>query len=200
MFTIAIQAGGESRRMGQDKALMPFLGQALILRVLARVTPIADEVLVTTNHPKRFGFLTVTLVEDAIPGRGALGGLYTALREASHDIVGLVACDMPFVNPKLLSIGRDILLNSDADVVIPSTEWGLEPIHAVYRRDTCLPAVEAALDSEKWRLISWLDQVRTRILTPEEVKRVDPRGLTFRNVNTQEEFDLAEDLAREYDV
>ncbi|MCX8063463.1 MAG: NTP transferase domain-containing protein, partial [Anaerolineales bacterium] len=78
MRSLVVQAGGESRRMGKDKALLPFLGKPLIQRILERLIPVVDEALVTTNHPERYGFLNVPLVGDVFPGRGALGGLYTA--------------------------------------------------------------------------------------------------------------------------
>ena len=72
MFSIVIQAGGQSSRMGQDKALLPFLGEPLIQRVLDRVRPIADEILVTTNQPDSYQFLDVPLYTDVTPGRGAV--------------------------------------------------------------------------------------------------------------------------------
>ena len=95
MLTICVQAGGESSRMGQDKALMPFLGRPLIQRVTDRLAPIADEVIVTTNHPEDYRFLGLPLFPDLKPGRGALGGLYTALSSATCESVAVVACDMP---------------------------------------------------------------------------------------------------------
>jgi molybdopterin-guanine dinucleotide biosynthesis protein A len=107
--------------MGQDKALIPFLGQPLIQRVKERVAKIADEVLVTTNNPEAFGFLQVRLVKDVIPGMGALGGLYTALYAASHPLVAVVACDMPFVNPLILS-WRACAWKKPALVAIARTE------------------------------------------------------------------------------
>ena len=75
MLTIAVQAGGESRRMGQDKALMPFLGQPLIQRVVKRLSAIADEIIITTNQPDSYRFLGLPLFPDTRPGHGALGGL-----------------------------------------------------------------------------------------------------------------------------
>jgi molybdopterin-guanine dinucleotide biosynthesis protein A len=196
MLTIAIQAGGQSQRMGQDKALMPFLGQPLVQRVLERVNHLGDEVLITTNHPEHFGFLGIPMHPDIIPDRGALGGLYAALNAARYPLVAVIACDMPFVNPDLLAAGRDILLETGVDLVVPSTQQGLEPIHAVYRRKTCLPAIEAALKAGKWRLISWFDQVEVQVLSPEEVSLYDPEGLAFLNVNTPEAFHQAEQIAR----
>lgn len=196
MLTVVIQAGGESRRMGSNKALLPFLGQPLIARVLERVRPLADEILITTNQREGFEFLDLPLVADVLPGSGALGGLYTALLRARQPLVAVVACDMPFASRELLAYQRDLLVAEEADVVLPATEQGLEPLHALYRRETCLPAVEAALKQGERRVISWFGQVRVRALTPAEIAAIDPAGRAFMNVNTPEDLLQAERLAR----
>jgi molybdopterin-guanine dinucleotide biosynthesis protein A len=188
MFTIVIQAGGESRRMGQDKALLPFLGQPLIERILERTSGLADEILVTTNNPGALQFLGVPLYPDLLPDRGALGGLYTALSAASHSLVGIVACDMPFLNPDLLAFEREKLMETKADVVIPETGSGLEPFHAVYRRSTCLEPVKSALDAGKWRVDAWFYQIKLLALTSEEMRLYDPQLVSFWNVNTPEDL------------
>jgi molybdopterin-guanine dinucleotide biosynthesis protein A len=196
MLTICVQAGGESRRMGQDKALMPFLGRPLIQRVVDRLSPIADEMIVTTNSPDDYRFLGLPLFPDLKPGRGALGGLYTALSSATGDAVAVVACDMPFASASLIEAASRLLAEEDADVVIPDSGGGLEPMHAVYRRETCRPAIESAIEADKWRLISWFPQVKVRILQPEEIKPYDLSGLAFWNLNTPEEFAEAEGQAQ----
>jgi molybdopterin-guanine dinucleotide biosynthesis protein A len=196
MLTVAIQAGGESKRMGQDKGLIPFQGQPLIMRVLNRVAGIADELLVTANQPEDYHFLGLTSIPDRLPGRGALGGLYTALDAAHHLAVAVVACDMPFVNPLLLVIQLQLLNDTGADLVIPRTPDGLEPFHAVYRREICLPHVQAALQAGHRRVDAWFEQVRVHEVTPEAIQPYDPLGLAFLNVNTPEELKRAEEVAR----
>jgi len=197
MLSIVIQAGGESRRMGQDKALMPFLGRPLIQRVVDRLAPITDEILVTTNNPDDYRFLGLLLFRDLKPGRGALGGLYTALSSATGEAVAVVACDMPFASATLIEVAHRLLVEEDADVVIPDSGNGnLEPLHTVYRRETCVTAIEAAIKADKWRLISWFPQVKVRILQPDEVNLYDPAGLAFWNLNTPEEFAEAEEVAK----
>jgi molybdopterin-guanine dinucleotide biosynthesis protein A len=195
MLTLVIQAGGESRRMGQDKGLSPFLGKTLVERVLDRVAHLAGEVLLTTNRPEGYLFLGLPLVEDAIPGRGALGGLYTALQAASQPLVAVVACDMPFASPQLLGFERDLLLEGGYDAVIPRTVGGTEPFHAVYRKEACLPHVLAAIQADKWRVDAWYAKANVRLLSPEETQRIDPQGMAFRNVNTPEELAEAERMA-----
>lgn len=188
MFSIVIQAGGQSSRMGQDKALLPFFEEPLIQRVLDRVRPIADEILVTTNLPDSYRFLDVPLFTDLVPGRGALGGLFTALRAASHPLVAVLACDMPFVNATLLTAERVILQTTLSDVVIPQTIEGLEPFHAIYRREVCLPAVQSAMNNNHWRVDAWFDQVKLYCLTSSMIEQYDPEMLSFFNINTPEDL------------
>jgi molybdopterin-guanine dinucleotide biosynthesis protein A len=216
MLTVCIQAGGQSSRMGEDKALKTFLGRPLIQRVAERLAPIADEMIVTTNHPEDYRFLdtstrptpalapgasvgqsvrSLRLVADLKPGRGALGGLYTAIASASRSMVAVVACDMPFASATLLRRASRILIEEEMDVVIPQSEEGYEPLHAVYRRETCLPAIESAINADQWKVIAWFPQVKVRVLTPQEIQEYDPSGLAFWNVNTPEEFVEAEKIA-----
>ena len=107
--TVVIQAGGESRRMGQSKATVPFAGRPLICRLVERLSPVADELIITTNEADKLGFLhdmypdlTIRLVGDAYAERGALPGLYTALAAAENPYVAVVACDMVFASARLV--------------------------------------------------------------------------------------------------
>jgi len=195
MLTVCVQAGGQSSRMGEDKALKPFLGRPLIQRVIERLSPIADELIVTTNRPDEYQFLGLRLSPDLKPGRGALGGLYTAIASATHPFVAVVACDMPFASAALIEAMTRLMVQEEADVVIAKTEEGYEPLHAVYRRETCLPAIESAINADQWKVIAWFPQVKVRVLLSDEIKRYDPTGLAFWNVNTREEFAEAEKLA-----
>jgi len=196
MLTVCIQAGGASSRMGEDKALKTFLGRPLIQRVAEQLSPIADELIVTTNRPEEYAFLNLPLFPDLKPGRGALGGLYTAIASAKHPLVAVVACDMPFASASLLEAAGRLLLSEEVDVVIPKSDEGYEPLHALYRRETCLPAIEAAIDADQWKVIAWFPHVKVRVLTPDEIRQYDPSGLAFWNVNTPEEFSKAETIAQ----
>ena len=182
--------------MGEDKALKPFLGRPLIQRVVERLAPVADEMIVTTNRPDDYRFLNLRLVSDLKPGRGALGGLYTAIASASQPLVAVVACDMPFASAALLRAASWLLVEEKADVVIARSDEGYEPLHALYRRETCLPAIEAAIEADQWKVIAWFPQVKVRILTSDELAHYDPSGLAFWNVNTPEEFANAEEIAQ----
>ena len=185
--------------MGQDKALLPFLGKPLVERVIDRVEYLGDELIITTNIPENYLEFGYPLFRDVLPGNGALGGLFTALSVCRFPIVIVVACDMPFVNPEILALSNRMLLGSDADVVIPRTNKGYEPFHAVYRRETCLPAIKNAIESGEKRLISWFSGVKIYPIPEIDLKVYDPQGIAFLNLNTKEEFDKAEILAQQVD-
>lgn len=202
MLTIVVQAGGMSSRMGEDKALKKFQGKPLIERVIERLNPIADEILVTTNQPDKYSFLNKRLVSDLIPDRGALGGLYTAISSASHPYVGIVACDMPFASQKFFETATNWIVKEEADVVIPRIKseaseksGGYEPLHALYRKETCLPAIEDAIQKDLWKVIAWFGKVKVRDVSDDEMKIIDSTGLYSWNVNTPEEFEQAEKIA-----
>jgi len=102
---------------------------------------------------------------------------------------------MPFASATFIETASQLLIEEEADVVIAKSNEGYEPLHAIYRRDTCLPAIEASIEADQWKVIAWFPQVKVRVLTPEELKHLDPAGLAFWNVNTPEEFAKAEQLA-----
>ncbi|MDR1422770.1 MAG: molybdenum cofactor guanylyltransferase [Coriobacteriales bacterium] len=200
-LTIVIQAGGESKRMKAPKALVSFCGLPLICRGLKRLGPIADELLITSNDQQSLDFLCagvryegkLRLVSDVYEQRSALNGLYTALYYASDPYVGVVACDMVFPSAPLLLAECDALTTDpEFDAVVPRTSHGFEPFHAVYRRETCLPLIYAALQEGETRANGWFGEARIREFTFEEVLAADPRGGSFINVNTPEELSALE--------
>jgi molybdopterin-guanine dinucleotide biosynthesis protein A len=196
MLSLAILAGGGSERMGQDKALKPFLGRPLIQRVRERLAGLAEEMIVSTNQPEKYVFLGLPLYFDVIPNRGALGGLYSALSAVHSPCMAAVACDMPFASLPLFEYERDLMDRENVDAVIPRGPHGTEPLHAIYRCETCLPAIRSALDAGEWKLISWFSKIKVRYIPPAKIAEMDPLGLAFWNLNTPEEFIQAEERAR----
>ena len=198
--TVVIQAGGESRRMGQSKALVPFAGRPLIQRMVERLSPVADELIITTNEGERLGFLHeaypelgIRLVPDLHEFRGALPGIHTALEAATHPFVAIVACDMLFASPKLVVAEALAMKESGADAVVPVNKHGFEPFHAIYRRATCLPAVRDLLDGGDKRAQSFFDRIELRRFAQSEVLAAEPMGGCFINANTPEELHKLEE-------
>ena len=190
MYSIVIQAGGRSSRMGQDKGLVPLAGKPMVEHVLERVHGLGDEILLTTNFPDHYAYLNLRMASDEEPGAGALPGMQTALRAAAHEHVLIVACDMPFLNRALLQY--QLSLAPEADVIVPFWEENFQTMHAVYGRVRCLEAVERALERGRRRLISFYDDLHVHTIPPDTIRQYDPAGLTFFNANTPEELAQAE--------
>ena len=187
-LSVVVQAGGDSRRMGKNKALLPFYGQTLIERVISRLIGIAGELIITSNQPEDLAFLGYPIHADIRKNQGALGGIYTALSVASYPAVAVVACDMPFVNAQLLQWQFHILVEHRSDGVVPSHAAGYEPFHAIYRRESCMPAVENALDLGKKRADAWYGDVDLEFLAPDQIKTYDPDGVAFMNINNEQDY------------
>jgi FdhD protein len=183
--TGVILAGGGSRRMGSDKALLPYQGGRFIEAIHRRMEELFEEVIVAAGETGRYDFLPCRRVPDLIPGMGALGGIHAALRHSGSERIFVVACDMPHLKQDL--IRHLCSLAEEADVVVPEGDGGLEPLHAVYRKSV-LPAVEEALRDGQCRVVSFFDRVRVRRVAREEVERIDPGLSAFRNINTPEEY------------
>jgi molybdopterin-guanine dinucleotide biosynthesis protein A len=194
-FSIAIEAGGKSSRMGQDKGLLIFLGNPLFQHIIDQVADLSDDIFVISNQPERYATTSVPVYGDSIEGIGALGGLFSALRHAQHERCLVLACDMPIVN-------RDLILHlvraaPGADAVVPQLdERKLEPFRAVYAR-SCLPAIESAIQRGERRAVSFLPYVDTLYVAREELEALNPSLDTFLNINTPEDLARVEAYARQ---
>lgn len=190
-----ILAGGASSRMGRNKALIELEGQPLIARVVQALRPLADDILIVANDPQPLSFLNLPIIPDITPGYGPLMGLYSGLKGASGELAVMVAVDMPFLTPDFL---RFLLaLAPDHDVVIPEAGGRLHPLCAVYRRTTCLPAIEQVIARGQRRLIAFHPLVRVRRVGEDELRAISPDLLALANVNTPQELAWARERLRE---
>jgi len=193
-ISAVILAGGDSRRLGIDKALLELDGQTLLSRVVQKLAPLSDDVIVVTNSPEDYEHLAlgVRFVPDERPGEGALMGIYSGLTAATYPSALTVASDMPFLNMSLLRVLVDKIAGHDA--VVPRLEGGLlEPLHAVYRKQ-CLPFMASVLAQGRRRIAAFLDQVDVFYVEQPTIDRLDPLGLSFVNVNTAADWKRAQQL------
>ena len=202
--TVAIQAGGESKRMGRSKATVPFAGRPLMVRMVERLAPVADELIITTNEPENLAFLfeefpeyDIKLVTDATDVRGAVPGLYTAVNAASNPFVAVVACDMVFASPRLIVAEAIVMEETRADVVVPVNKHGFEPFHSVYRRKTCLPELEELVKMGNKRAQALYERVNVYEMSRAQVLAVEPMGGCFLNANTPDELHALEKLVQD---
>jgi molybdopterin-guanine dinucleotide biosynthesis protein A len=177
--------------MGEDKGLIRLAGKPLIEHVLERLLDLGDEVILTTNQPASYAYLGLKMAQDANPGQGALAGLYTALQAANGERVLVVACDMPFLNRKLLEymLGQ----GADYDVIVPRWQGRYEPLHAVYARH-CLALVRNSLQDGGAKMTDFFAKARVMEIEPAEIEAFDPEGRSFFNINTPQELKLAEEI------
>ena len=192
-----VLAGGMSRRLGRDKAVETIGGQSLISRVLDSLSHVAQELVVVVNNREREDDLplpdSVVVAVDIYPDTGSLG-VFTGLSASSNHWGFVVACDMPFLNLELL----EYLLSQRGghDVVVPVIDHRPEPTHAAYSK-VCLPTIETRLRANDLKIAKFFDDVRAKYVSQRNVEDLDPGGLSFFNVNTEEDLTRARMLAGE---
>jgi len=141
----AILAGGHSRRMGRDKALLKIDGKPVILRLVDLVRPLTDQIVICANDADAYAFLDLPVVPDIYGNQGPLAGLHAAMARSTHPVILLLACDLPYLSLRLLSALVDAVEGYDA-VVCQTSDGRKQPLCAVYRR-SCLQALQAQLET-----------------------------------------------------
>jgi molybdopterin-guanine dinucleotide biosynthesis protein A len=186
-----VLAGGKSSRLGKHKALLKVKDQFLIERIIDRLRQLSKEIIIVANDIDRYEELEAVLVSDIYPGKGALGGIYSGLKKASHVHSLVVGCDMPFLDLSLLRYMQT--LAPSYDVVIPRIGQQTEALHAVYSRN-CLPFIEEQLQAGDLRIVHFFPQVRVRYVEQEEISVFDAQHLSFFNINSDADLEKAEEI------
>jgi molybdopterin-guanine dinucleotide biosynthesis protein A len=184
-MTGIILAGGESRRMGTDKAFLKIDGRPLIEHILAVFSTLFARTIVVTNTPDRYRNYGVEVTSDALDIRGPLTGIYSGLLRSGDEYNFVAACDMPFLNPRFIAYMGELTAGYDA--VVPMFDGFLEPLHAIYRRGL-LPVMETQVRRQDRRIRGMFDHIQVRYVTEEEIIRFDPLKRSFRNLNTPKEY------------
>lgn len=192
-----ILAGGQSVRLGHDKVLEKVGNTSLLERVISRIDAISKDIIIVTAKERTFPKIDrhpkVRIASDIFPGLGSLGGIYTGLVKSGSLYNLVVAADMPFLNEALL---RYMVEVSDGfDFVLPRFDEMYEPLHAVYSRN-CIAPIEFMFQQGKKAIIDIFEYVKVKFLEPDEIDRFDPRHLSFFNINTREDLELARKIAR----
>lgn len=180
-----ILAGGKNSRMKKNKAFLELEGRPLIERSLEILEDVFSEVIISSNEPELYRKYNVQVVPDKIPNQGPIGGLHAGLLAAGYDISFFVACDMPFLDSRLI---RHLALWMDTfDVVVPQGEMGLNPLFAFYKR-TCLPFIEKFLRANRLKIIDFYPECSVRYVKDSEMQGFGDLNTLFCNVNTPEEW------------
>ncbi len=195
-----ILCGGKERRFGSNKAMARVGGVTVMERILTVVEPISSRVIVVTS-PEKANIAVggrAVVVTDAYPGKGPLGGIYTGLANVETDLAIAVACDMPFLNAALLT--HMVELAEGFDAVIPRLAGTmLEPLHAVYAR-SCLAPMKERVEAGQLSIAPLLRQLRVRYLERDEYLPLDPRMISFFNINYPEDLNRANVIAAQLEA
>ncbi len=178
-----ILSGGKNLRMGQNKAFIKVEGVPIIQRIFGLFQTLFREIIIVTNEDERERYLAfdAKICTDLLPGAGAVGGLYTGLFHSSFFHSFVAACDMPYLKRSVI----DYLIQRKEgyDVILPRTEDGLEPLHAVYSKN-CVSPIRRLLEERKSRIIDVFSFVRVNVVESSELLSLDPHMESFINLNT----------------
>jgi molybdenum cofactor guanylyltransferase len=187
-MTGIVLAGGENKRMGTDKAFLKLDGVPMIEHVLRPLKAVCRDIIIVTNSPRLYEAYGVAVVTDAFDMRGPLTGIYSGLRKSTDEYNFVVACDMPFLNPRLMAYMGG--LAAGYDIVVPAVGDLFEPLHAVYRKELAA-VIERQIRQERQRIRILFEIGRVRYVKEEEIDRFDPARRSFKNLNTPQEYEEA---------
>ncbi len=189
-----IMAGGASSRFGRDKALVEVGGTPMLSRMIELLLGVTKQ-LKLVAVPGKYAAFGAEIVEDRWPGEGPLGGIITALEDAARSPADgewnlIVSCDMPFLTREWLAFLSARAAKSKAQVVLPYSEHGPEPLCACYQTDAAGP-LRAVFESGVRKVTQGLQHVATEVLDEADWKRFDSAGRLFWNMNTAADYEEA---------
>lgn len=170
--------------MGVEKAFLNINGAAIIENTLNTYKRIFKEIIIVTNEPEDYEYLGVKLIKDIYPGKGPLGGLYSALVESSNERCFVIACDMPFINEDLI---KYIVSIHSYDIVVPVVHGKYEALHAMYSRNCCSKIIEM-LNNNNLKIIDLFHLVNLKEIREEDIRSFDKNLIALTNINTPEEY------------
>ena len=192
-----VLAGGKGLRLGRDKVLEIVGNRNLLRWVIAQLSSFNSDIIVVTAGKKSFPQFNANpgfkLVTDTYLAKGPLGGIYTGLAASDSFYNLVVACDMPFLNQALLRYM--IQLSAGFDLVVPRLGDLVEPLHAIYSK-SCLAPIEGLLSQGNLRVSALFDLVKVKYVEADEIDSFDPKHLSFFNINTEADLEMAQQLVR----
>ena len=189
-----ILAGGTSRRIGKSKARLVIGGVSMLERVARAVGAVCDETIVAgrLESAEAWPQLDAKWVDDPPDIAGPVAGLIAGLRVASNDTCLVVACDMPFLNPELLEHLLETSVSHDA--AVPRINSRAQSLHAAFSR-SCHRRLKALVVSGSPSMQSILERLDVHWVDEATCRSIDPRGLSWFNVNTPDDLERAREVA-----
>jgi molybdopterin-guanine dinucleotide biosynthesis protein A len=194
--TGVILAGGQNKRFdGQNKAFIRVGSRRIVDRLLDVYAQLFDQVVLVTNEPAAYMDVNALIVSDHYAERSSLNGLHAGLFAAAHEHSFFAACDTPFIKKELIQC---VLAHIErkADIVIPQTGAGYEPMFAVYRK-TCLPVMAWQLEHDRLKIQGLFRKLRVKTIPEADLRQIDSDLISFFNINTPEDLVRAEAMQSE---
>ncbi|CAN2042813.1 molybdenum cofactor guanylyltransferase [Candidatus Magnetomoraceae bacterium gMMP-15] len=188
-----ILAGGLNSRLGgKNKAMLSVGGRLIIDRIYKVMKSIFDDLILVTNDPLNYLDRDFTIVSDIFNVRSSLTGIHAGLFYSSHPHSFVVACDTPFLQKDIITLLLNCL-DQRFDVIIPETDWGLEPLCAIYSK-RCLKPIKRKLDQGDFTIRNVFKDMRIKKIQENFLRSHDPELLSFFNINTPEKLEEAEKI------
>jgi molybdenum cofactor guanylyltransferase len=196
--TAIILAGGQSSRMGTNKALLQLKGKTVIEGMVEKLENIVDNTIIVTNTFEDYAFLHLPMIEDKRKGKGPLAGMEAGLAATQTERNLIVACDMPFISVEL---GKYLLsCLGEYQAAVPEISGQLHPLFAAYRKDVN-EAVTQSLEEDQLRIRHFLHNIHVKIVSKELLQslEIDHEELYFFNMNNPDEYHKASNMLKDID-
>lgn len=182
-----ILAGGDSKRLGQPKALLDFNGQSLIEKMVDLLKRSFHQITLVTDRPELYKGLPVKITGDLIVDqvKSPLRGIHAGLNASALPYQFVVACDMPYLNLELIDYMEGFASGQDA--VVPRIGRYYQPLHAIYHR-SCIAVIEKQIQLENYKITDFYAKIKVHFIDETEIKRFDPEQRSFININTWDDY------------
>lgn len=189
-FTCAILAGGASVRMGRDKATLTINNKTLIEYTYEKVRGIFKDIIIISNHHEGINGIEAPILKDFITIQNPLVGIASALIYSNTPYVFVLACDMPNIS----AAGIDYMIKNTngEDIIIPLTEKGYEPLHALYNR-SCIPYMLRLIDQRRFKITNLFPYLYIKTLGMNPCFFLNGESV-FININKMEDVDIINKL------
>jgi len=190
-ITGVILSGGKSTRMKTDKAFLKLGSSTMIEELVSRLEKKFSNLMIIANDREKYARFGIEVIEDIIPDKGPLGGIYTGLIKSDSFYNFIFSCDAPFVNPGLI----DYMISKakGSDIIAPRWQDRFEPLHAIYSKN-CIGAIERQLGKNELKVTNCFQYVKVRVINEKEISRFVSSQPFFANINTPQDLYMLSQL------
>jgi molybdopterin-guanine dinucleotide biosynthesis protein A len=185
--TAIIIAGGKSRRMGFDKALMKMGNTTCIELIIQKLKKHFDEIIIAAGNTNKYGFLGEKTVIDEIKNAGPIGGLHAGLKSSNSIYNYLIACDMPVICDDLISDLRRMVAMKP-DIIACKNNDFIEPFHGVYSK-SLITRIEQQVNNDGYSIFNLMKHSNTEIIHEAKITKLCKGLPIFTNLNTRQNLE-----------